>query len=216
MTPALTRAEVRALDHRAIHEFGVPGIVLMENAGRSSAELLVSLGIPGPVVICCGKGNNGGDGFVIARHLDNRGVPVQVLLFARPEELHGDARTNFDIVAKTGLPLSFPAGDAGVTNALASAGCIVDALYGTGLQGPVKPPHDRVIEAINRSGVKVLAVDVPSGLDSDTGRPLGATIQANHTATFIANKIGFTLPGADRWTGQVHVLDIGMPRQVYR
>src|SRR6516165_4855673 len=99
----LSRAEVREIDRRAIEEFGVPGVVLMENAGRGVAELLLALGVPGRVLLCCGKGNNGGDGFVIARHLDLRRVPVQVLLFARPEELTGDAAVNYQILAKSGI-----------------------------------------------------------------------------------------------------------------
>src|SRR5881394_299563 len=106
----LTRAEVRELDRRAIEEYGVPGVVLMENAGRGAAEVLLRLGVRGRVVICCGKGNNGGDGFVIARHLDNREVPVQVLLFARPEDLTGDAAINYRIIARSGLPIAVFAG----------------------------------------------------------------------------------------------------------
>src|SRR5713101_9925134 len=101
----LSRDQVRALDRRAMQIYGVPGPVLMENAGRGTAELLHTLGINGKVVICCGKGNNGGDGFVIARHLDNRRVPVRVLLFARPEELTGDAAINYQIIAEAGLPI---------------------------------------------------------------------------------------------------------------
>src|SRR3954467_5232577 len=99
----LTRAQARALDVRAIHEFGVPGIVLMENAGRGMAELIRSLGAKGPIVICCGKGNNGGDGFVIARHLDNAGLPVRVLLFTDPASLTGDAAINYHIVVRSGI-----------------------------------------------------------------------------------------------------------------
>src|SRR5215475_15723428 len=102
---ALSREQVRAIDRRAIEEFGVPGVVLMENAGRGAAEVLLALGARGPVVVCCGKGNNGGDGFVIARHLDNRAVPLRVLLFGRPDELAGDAAINYQIIAKSGLPI---------------------------------------------------------------------------------------------------------------
>src|SRR6266487_5752820 len=102
----LSRAEVRALDRRAIEEFGVPGVVLMENAGRGAAEVLVSLGCKGPVIICCGKGNNGGDGFVIARHLDNRQIPVRVFLFGDPGRLEGDAAVNYQIIARSGLEIS--------------------------------------------------------------------------------------------------------------
>ncbi|HXG11682.1 MAG TPA: NAD(P)H-hydrate epimerase [Gemmataceae bacterium] len=212
----LSRDEVRTIDRRAIEEFGVPGVVLMENAGRGTAELLLALGIQGPVVICCGKGNNGGDGFVIARHLDNRRVPVRVLLFCRPEELTGDAAINYHIVSKSGLPLAVhaqtPLDLAAVQAELAAADWIVDALFGTGLSGPVRAPFDQIIGAINESSARVLAVDIPSGLDCDTGQPLGATVRAHHTATFVAQKKGFTEPAARPWLGQVHVIDIGAPR----
>src|SRR5262245_45048603 len=102
-TAYLSRDEVRALDRRAIDEFGVPGVVLMENAGRNAAEFLRAQGAAGPVAVCCGKGNNGGDGFVIARHLDNHGVAVRVWLFTRPESLSGDAAVNYGIIARSGL-----------------------------------------------------------------------------------------------------------------
>src|SRR5881296_3138168 len=97
----LTRAAVRELDRRAIEELGVPGVVLMENAGRGAAEVMLALGVRGPVAVCCGKGNNGGDGFVIARHLDNHGVDVRVLLFCPPEDLTGDAAVMFQIIARS-------------------------------------------------------------------------------------------------------------------
>ncbi len=212
----LSREEVRAIDRRAIEEFGVPGAVLMENAGRGAAEVLGALGVRGPVLICCGKGNNGGDGFVIARHLDNRGLPVRVLLFAKPEELTGDAALNYEILRRSGVPIDVRAGqpiDAeALRQELAAAEWVVDALFGTGLAGAVRPPFDRVIAAINASGAKVLAVDIPSGLDCDTGEPLGAAVRAQHTVTFVATKRGFANPAARAWVGEVHVADIGAPR----
>ncbi|MCS6911533.1 MAG: NAD(P)H-hydrate epimerase, partial [Anaerolineales bacterium] len=160
----LSRAQVRELDRRAIEEFGVPGVVLMENAGRGAAELLVRLGARGPVVIACGKGNNGGDGLVIARHLDNRGVGVQVLLLADPAELSGDAATNFRIVQRSGLAVRVWPGAGELAAALAGADWVVDALFGTGLRGPVPAPWAEAIAAINAAGRPVLAVDIPSGL----------------------------------------------------
>lgn len=209
----LSRDEVRAIDRHAIEQLGIPGVVLMENAGRGAADLLLSLGVHGLVVICCGKGNNGGDGFVIARHLSLAGRDVRILLFADPAELQGDARINHDIVMKMGLPLRvFAAFDeADVRKELASAEWIVDALFGTGLTGTVRPPFDRVIELTNASGARVLAVDIPSGLDCDAGQPLGSTIRADHTATFVAVKRGFLAPEAAAWTGFVHVIGIGSP-----
>jgi NAD(P)H-hydrate epimerase len=213
-TQFLTRAQVRELDRRAIEEFGVPGVVLMENAGRGAAEVLLRLGVHGPVVVCCGKGNNGGDGFVIARHLASHGAAVRVLLFCAPEELRGDAAVNHHIVAKMALPLEVHAGAApdlkAVQAQLATAEWVVDALFGTGLSGAVKAPLDRVIAAINDCPVRVLAVDIPSGLDCDTGLPLGATVRAHHTVTFAAQKVGFANPAAQTWLGQVHLVDIGI------
>jgi NAD(P)H-hydrate epimerase len=212
----LSREQVRSLDRLAIEDYGVPGIVLMENAGRGAVEVLVSFGVQGPVVIGCGKGNNGGDGLVMARHLDNRGVPVRVLLFARPEELSGDAALAFRPVSRSGIPLTaYPPDDLdwkALHGELSGAEWIVDALYGTGLQGPIRPPLDQVVEAINASKRRILAVDLPSGLDCDTGRPLGATIKATHTATLVARKKGFAQPEAQPWLGQVHVVEIGVPR----
>jgi NAD(P)H-hydrate epimerase len=212
----LTRNQVRSIDRRAIEEFGVPGIVLMENAGRGAAEVLLSLGVSGPVTICCGKGNNGGDGFVIARHLDNRLVPVEVLLFARPADLTGDAAIAYRIIACSRIPITCFPGDFWEENDLAArfarSAWLVDALFGTGLSGPVRPPFDRLIALMNSSGVPVLAVDIPSGRDCDTGRPLGETVRATCTVTFVAAKQGFADPAAKPWIGQVHVVDIGAPR----
>jgi NAD(P)H-hydrate epimerase len=215
-TVLLSRDQVRAIDRRAIDEFGVPGVVLMENAGRGAAEVLLSLGARGPVVVCCGKGNNGGDGFVVARHLDNRAIPVRVLLFARPKELAGDAALNYEIVRRSGIAIDVRGGQAvdgeAMRKQLAAAEWVVDALFGTGLSGAVRPPFDGVIAAVNTSGAKVLAVDIPSGLDCETGEPLGPTVRANHTVTFVAMKKGFAQPAAREWIGEVHVVDIGAPR----
>jgi NAD(P)H-hydrate epimerase len=213
--PALSRDAVRDVDRVAIEDFGVPGIVLMENAGRNAAELLWAQGLNGPVVVCCGKGNNGGDGFVVARHLENRGADVRVLLFADPESLHGDAATNWRIVQKAGIPLTVFAGDvdlAALDAELQDAAWIVDALLGTGITGTIRGPYAKIIAAINASSSKVFAVDLPSGLDCDRGEPLGVCVRADVTATFVARKTGFESPAAKEWLGKVHVLDIGIPR----
>jgi NAD(P)H-hydrate epimerase len=213
----LTREQARALDARIMNEFGLPGIVLMENAGRNMAELLLSLGVTGPVIVCCGKGNNGGDGFVIARYLDNANVAVHVLLFTDPATLTGDAAIAYRVVALSGPAIEVipfdPLDESMLRAKLAGAAWILDGLFGTGLQGPVRPPFDRIIEAINSSGAKVFAIDIPSGLDCDTGRPFGATVRADHTATVADVKQGFAEPAAAEWTGQVHVIDFGAPRK---
>ena len=217
MTATLTRDQVRQVDRRAIEQFGMSGLVLMENAGRGVADTLCRFGIDGPVVICCGKGNNAGDGFVIARHLDLRGHDVQVLLWATPEELTGDAAANFKILQKTDVPIElFAAGDesARLERNLAGAAWIVDGLLGTGAKGEPRPPLDAVIDRLNASTASRLAIDVPSGLDCDTGQPAQHTFKAMETCTFVAAKPGFFARGADRYTGRLHVLDIGAPRKL--
>lgn len=214
---ALNRDQSRQVDRRAVEHYGISGLVLMENAGRGTADVLCRLGIPGPVVICCGRGNNAGDGFVIARHLDLRGHVVRVVLCAAPEELTGDAGANFRILQKTDVPVQRFASTADLPmlkRQLADAVWIVDALLGTGAQGEPRPPMDILIDRINGAVAPKLAVDLPSGLDCDTGHPAAHTIRAAHTCTFIAPKTGFEAPGVARYTGQVHVLDIGVPRKL--
>jgi NAD(P)H-hydrate epimerase len=139
---------------------------------------------------------------------------VQVLLFCAAAELKGDAAIHHRIIARMGLPLEVCAGPGSnleiVEKHLAAAEWVVDALFGTGLSGPVRPPFDAVIAAINRCPARVLAADIPSGLDCDTGEPLGPTVRAHHTVTFAAHKVGFANPAAQQWLGQVHVADIGI------
>jgi NAD(P)H-hydrate epimerase len=213
--PSLTRRQVREVDLRAIRDYRMSGLVLMENAGRGAAELLERLGIHGPVLICAGKGNNGGDGFVIARHLDQHGIEAPVLLFAEPDQLSGDAAANFQILQAARHPVQLlgTAPDRQrLDTLLAGADWIVDALLGTGTTGLVREPYLTAIQAINRAGKKILAVDLPSGLDCDTGQPLGECVRASHTVTFVARKVGFELPPAQLYTGIVHVAEIGVPR----
>ena len=209
---SLTREQVRDVDRRAIDDYGMPGLVLMENAGRNSAELLRTIGIHGRVTICCGKGNNGGDGYVIARHLENAGVDVRVLLCVPPASLTGDAKANLNIIEKGHTPIIAPPFD--WKKELAGSDWIVDALLGTGTQGTIREPFVSAINAINSAGCNVFAIDLPSGLDCDTGQPLGVCVRANHTATFVARKFGFDIPGTADWTGAVHVIDIGVPRSL--
>jgi NAD(P)H-hydrate epimerase len=212
-TVTISRQQARELDRRALADFGMAGLVLMENAGRGVADRLCQLGIAGPVCICCGGGNNGGDGFVVARHLDLRGHEVRVLLLTGPAKLGGDAAANFLIIERSGLPI-VRADDATLERELAGAGWIVDALLGTGATGEPRPPTAGAIDRVNASGRPILAVDVPSGLDCDTGRPASHTIKAAHTCTFVAAKPGFLRPEAAPYVGTLHVLDIGAPRKL--
>ena len=213
----MSREQVRDVDRRAISEYGMPGVVLMENAGRGAAELLIELGIEGRVIICAGKGNNGGDGYVIARHLRNRGFEVEVWLFCDPAELSGDAAINYRILQAAGWEGRVIDDDtdfAALFVELQPADWIVDALLGTGIRGALRTPFPDIIAALNRSVAKVLAVDLPSGMDCDTGQPLVACVRAGQTATFVAPKLGFLQSGAVACTGTVHVIDIGVPHNL--
>ncbi|RMG41701.1 MAG: NAD(P)H-hydrate epimerase [Planctomycetota bacterium] len=217
----LPRRWVRRLDRLAIEQFGVPGIVLMENAGRGAAEWLAEHVKRGPVVICCGKGNNGGDGLVIARHLDNRGIDVHIALLVPAQSLSGDAATNWSIVQRSRLDAAYYeladiARRAAFSERLTAAEWIVDALLGTGAQGEIREPYATAIEALDAAERPVLAVDLPSGLDCDTGEPLGPCVRATLTATFAATKPGLIRESARQWTGRLRVFDIGAPRAAYR
>ncbi|NLS91485.1 MAG: NAD(P)H-hydrate epimerase [Planctomycetaceae bacterium] len=214
---ALTREQSRQVDRIAMEVYGFSGLVLMENAGRGVADYLERLGIDGTVVICCGRGNNGGDGFVIARHLDLRGYQTRVLLYCDPAQLAGDAAANFRILEKTDVPIHpcYENSDAdGLQTHLAGASWIVDALLGTGARGEPRPPLDSVIDRLNASGIPILAVDVPSGLDCDTGEPSEHTVRAAHTCTFVTAKVGYLNPNARPYLGELHVLSIGTPTKL--
>lgn len=218
----MSRDQVRSVDRWAIEEIGLPGIALMENAGRSCAEFIMDrLGRKTARRVCifCGTGNNGGDGYVIARHLRNAGQRTCVVLCGDRQKVHGDARINLDVLGALGedvRELDLGAADApALVRALAQgADIVVDALFGTGLQGPLREDCWRLVEAINGLKVPVLAVDIPSGLDCDTGRPLGAAIRADWTVTFVAMKKGFIASAESaQYTGQVHVASIGIEPQ---
>jgi len=216
-TIALTREQSRRLDRLAIEQYGISGLVLMENAGRGVVDVLCARGIDGPVVICCGKGNNAGDGFVIARHLQLRRFDARLLLWASPSELGGDAAANFRILEKTGAPIEVFAAehDPGrLERQLSGAAWIVDALLGTGARGEPRPPLDAVIDQLNAVGVPIMAIDLPSGLDCDNGQAAKHTIRAAATCTFFTAKPGFFAPGADAYVGALHVVDIGAPRKL--
>ena len=210
---ALNRIQSRQVDQVAISQFGFTGLVLMENAGRGVADVLCSLGATSPVVICCGKGNNAGDGFVIARHLFLRGIDVRVLIWGDPAHLQGDARSNFQILRHADVQILERAEqhEETATDFLADATWIVDALLGTGFRGVPRAPLDAAIEQINRQSAPILAVDLPSGLDCDTGDCPGATIRASVTCTFVALKPGLLQKGGQEIAGQLHVVDIGIP-----
>ena len=214
----MSRDEVRAFDAWAINELGVLGAVLMENAGRSCAELIKEelAGVAAAkVCIFCGTGNNGGDGYVIARHLLNNGFKVTVVVCGDRNKIKGDAKKNLDILERLSHPIEhLDVNDADiasrVTTFTAGADMLVDSLFGTGLSGQLSDGYKQLIESINARNCPILAVDIPSGLDCDSGQPLGAAIRANYTVTFVAVKKGFTSGSAAKNTGEVFVASIGV------
>jgi NAD(P)H-hydrate epimerase len=216
----LSGQQSRSVDQLAIAEFGMSGLVLMENAGRGVADLMERSGLKrtSRIIICCGKGNNGGDGFVLARHLLVRNYLPTVLLFADPAELTGDALVNYRILQSLKFPVHLPSNDMQTEcfGQLSGGDWIVDALLGTGVTGNPRPPIDGIIRRMNherqRSKCRMLAIDLPSGRDADAGRANEPTIYATETATFFAMKNGFDSPAAKAYLGAVHVLDIGIPQ----
>jgi NAD(P)H-hydrate epimerase len=210
----VTAQQMRELDHRAIQERGIPSLELMERAGRAVAEAACRMAGPcpdRPVVVVCGGGNNGGDGLVAARWLAQMGRSVEVFLLAGRGELRGDARTNLERLEEGGLAATEVRAPEAVRQACQQAAVVVDALLGTGPSEPLRGLAPQVIEAINASRRPVLAVDVPSGLHADSGRPLGDAVMAAETVTMGLPKLGlFMSPGAD-CAGRVTVADIGFP-----
>lgn len=208
-------AEIRKIDQLTIEHIGIPGMVLMENAGIGVYQFLKQQHISGKVVICCGGGNNGGDGFVLARHLFNQQVDVVILLCASPNKLSADAKLNYQIARNCQIPIVNVNQDTQQNirdTYLNSADWIIDALLGTGLAGSVKMPYLQLISDINQSQAKVVSIDIPSGLHTDSGEPLGVAVKANYTLSFVGLKHGFLNPKAHQYLGEIHVIDIGIPR----
>jgi hydroxyethylthiazole kinase-like uncharacterized protein yjeF len=243
---------MRAFDKQAIETFHVPGIVLMENAGRGAADVISALlarevlpsrsrpssgavrarmrsfpvrhvPVPGQpatyplearVVVVCGAGSNGGDGFVVARHLLSRGAQVEVFLAANAEQVTGESRINLDSYVDLGGALSeIPSGAdlSPLKSALDLADLSVDAVFGTGLDRPIVGHLADVVRALASASCRMVALDVPSGLHADSGSALGAVVQADDTVTFGHLKIGLLTPEGARLAGRVHVVDLGIP-----
>jgi NAD(P)H-hydrate epimerase len=217
----VTAQEMKLLDRRTIEEFHVPASVLMENAGLRVVEEIEAAWGPvsgKTVAVAAGKGNNGGDGLVVARHLRERSARVQVFLLAPPEQLTGETRANLERYQKiSGRTLVMKEETLGDLNqALSQSDLIVDALFGTGLSAPVTGLAARMIAAINASGKPVVAVDLPSGIHTDTGRVMGIAVKASVTVTFALPKRGLLLPPGSDHAGRLRVADIGIPPALVR
>jgi NAD(P)H-hydrate epimerase len=215
----MSRSEVRTFDAWAINELGIPGTVLMENAGRSCAELVIArlADIDRPkVCIFCGIGNNGGDGYVIARHLNNAQIEARIVICGGKAKIKGDALINLQIIEGINLPIDLmDMAESQIAEQVKSfaAGCdvLVDALFGTGLKGDLRDGYALLIDRINVQNLPIVAVDIPSGLDCDTGSALGTAVKAAATVTFAAVKKGFVVcPDAANYTGEIYVASIGV------
>jgi hydroxyethylthiazole kinase-like uncharacterized protein yjeF len=206
----LSVSQAQAFDRKAQKTLGIPSLILMENAGRSVAEEAVKmLRSKKRVAVICGVGNNGGDGMVAARHLLNARKKVDVYLVGKIFKLKPDPKINFGILKKMKIKIKLVKGIKDLAE-IKSVDLIIDAIFGIGLRSEVRSPMIEVIKFINLCDRPVLSVDVPSGIDADCGRVLGAAIKANKTVTFVAPKRGFFQTGANKFCGKVIVRDIGI------
>jgi hydroxyethylthiazole kinase-like uncharacterized protein yjeF len=216
----LNAAQMREADRRTIEDVGIPSVVLMENAGRqvvAAMEAIHSDLVDRRVGVLCGRGNNGGDGFVVARTLLQRGCDVAVFLIGRVADVRGDARINLDILGHLGLAIAEVAdSQAWELHFAEFSACtlIVDAIFGTGLNAPVSGLIQSVIADVNASGVPVVSIDLPSGLSADFAAPIGDSIQAGVTITIAAPKLPLVLPPAETRVGDIVIADIGIPASV--
>jgi hydroxyethylthiazole kinase-like uncharacterized protein yjeF len=219
MIKVVTAEEMREMDRYTIKEVGVPGVVLMENAGAETAQVILDLleDVENQLVhIFCGKGNNGGDGLVIARHLSNNDVDVAVFNLVAEKELKGDALINYKIIKKMGIPIKFirKAADLAKYEEYEAPDTIVDALLGTGIKGAVRGFVADVIDFINDLDIPVVSVDLPSGLDANTGDVQGSAISADVTVTMALPKRCHLFYPARNFVGDLYIADIGMPQSL--
>jgi len=212
----ITAEQMQAIDHNAIVTLGIPGAVLMENAGRAAAEEIQDDGqglFPGPVLVLAGRGNNGGDGYVVARILADRGWQVKTLVLAREDEVKGDAALMLQILQRLNGHVRFVSSEDSLCESFSAAEplLIIDALLGTGLSTEVSGLYRLAIDLTNRSPAQVVAIDIPSGVSGSDGRVLGAAVKADLTLSFDSAKVGHgSRPGAD-YSGELRILDIGIP-----
>jgi NAD(P)H-hydrate epimerase len=211
----LSRHQAQLIDRLSLERYHIPTIVLMENAARAAADLICDIldhNCLGQVLLLCGPGNNGGDGLALARHMHNRGAEPHILLTSDPARYKDEALTNFRITQAMNIPTR-PADPAKLAHARPTV--VVDAIFGTGLHQRPRDPFDELAAAAMATGAPILSIDIPSGLDADTGEPLSHhTVRAAHTITFVAPKLGFSFPAADPYLGQLTIADIGSPTEL--
>ena len=217
----LTASEMKAIEKEAIESYGIPSIVLMEHAGKSLAEKCFKILDENcrfkKVVVFSGKGNNGGDGFVCARHLINKGIEVKVILMSDSQELKGNAKINFDILQKMNVEIFSALSEDSlhmIKLHLTDADIIIDAIYGTGFKGKAAGIVGKTIEMLSDCDGRIISVDLPSGIEADTGRINGPCVKADYTLTFGLPKIGLYLEPGSSNSGQIEIVDISLPREL--
>lgn len=211
----MKREDIRRIDEVAIRDFGMSGLVLMENAGRGASERICArYSANQPVTVLCGRGNNGGDGYVIARHLQLANFAVSVVSVVPLDRLTGDARANAQIAIAAEIPIREVNDRSELAFAIQADSLIVDCLLGTGASGAPRGPYRDAIELANSVTGPRVAIDLPSGLDCDSGTPQDPTFRADVTITFVAMKDGFGNSNAAAFTGEVEVVPIGVPQKL--
>ncbi|RST73054.1 NAD(P)H-hydrate epimerase [Siminovitchia acidinfaciens] len=216
---AAGRKEMQLMDQYTMDVIGLPGVVLMENAGTKIAEeVIASSPCENPrIIVLAGAGNNGGDGFVIARKLYDSGYDCVVCFIADPNKMKGDAKVHFDVYNKRGLPIWYFHNNSSrkLHNLLSEADIIVDAMLGTGVNGPLREPVSEIISFVNRLKSKIImSVDIPSGLNSDTGKAVGMAVKASKTVSFVYPKKGFFLLDGPKYIGEWKAVDISVPTSI--
>lgn len=213
----VSAAGMRRLDQTTIEEFNIPALTLMENAGRGVSEIISRDYKPCTAVIFAGKGNNGGDGLVVARYLANQGFDVRILMLEDPANLKTDPLVNYRIVEKMKVPVE-KISELSSLNKIAgicsNAGLIVDAVFGVGLKSELRGVFKTAVEAINAAGRPVISIDIPSGLDADSGAVHGAAVKAQVTATLALPKAGLLTGEGPEHAGKIEIVDIGIPRSL--
>jgi hydroxyethylthiazole kinase-like uncharacterized protein yjeF len=215
---AVSVSQMRRFDQHAIRHLGMPSMLLMEHAGKGVANVVQALikGSRGWILVLCGKGNNGGDGLVAARHLWNQGIRVTIGYTHSERKMSEDTRLHFQIARKLKIPRVYLGNRSAQTRFFSQAKkcrMVIDALLGTGLKSAPKSPYDTLISWVNHQKALVLSVDIPSGLNGDRGTLLGEAIQADMTVTCGLPKLGFYRAMGPRYTGRLFVVDIGHPRR---
>jgi len=218
MRVAVTAARMKEIDRLAQVKYGIPSIILMENAGRAAAEEILKKRRKGKAAVFCGKGNNGGDGFVVARYLAQKGVKTDVFLLAKRSEIKKDPRVNLGILEKKGMKICEvkTKKDFARIRRNFRYDIIIDAIFGIGFKGSLPKNIREAVNFMNRTGIPIYALDVPSGLDATTGKARGASIRAHETITFGVLKTGFLKKAAKPYVGKVIRKNIGFPSALFK